>query len=405
MTYIYDKKDGNLNTLVAFGDSPSVDAFGRLRVSNPFTEFDSNFEYDRQDTRWLHSATGTATATHLPNESSVKMVLGTLPGALVRRKTRTRFRYQPGKSLQVFETFCFNGGKIGVSQRVGYMDTQNGIFLELDGETVNLVRRTYTSGSVVNNKVAQASWNIDAMAGAGPSGKTIDWTKTQILILDFEWLGVGRARVGFNIDGVTYYVHQFLNANTLDVVYMTTANLPLTYELENSITASTSTSMIQICSTVVSEGGFNPQGFVRAIANGVTQKAIGTTSLTPIVSIRLKSGYIKSQLWPKSINIYGKTANSYMYWEARVRASVSGAAFSAASTAVEYDVAGTEVIGGDIIAAGYLTPEALTSSAILEEDIPLTANEAGDADILTIHAQAIVATVSAGASVSWREIW
>jgi len=105
MTYIADKKDRNGNSLVAFGDSPSIDAFGRLRVSDPYTEFDSHFEYDRQDTRWLHSATGTATATHLPNESSVKMVLGTEPGALVRRYTRTRFRYQPGKSLQIFETF------------------------------------------------------------------------------------------------------------------------------------------------------------------------------------------------------------------------------------------------------------------------------------------------------------
>lgn len=405
MTYIADKKDGYGNSLVAFGDGPSIDAFGRLRVSNPYTEFDSHFEYDTQTTRWLQSATGTATATHLSNESSVKMVLGTLPGALVRRKTRTRFRYQPGKSLQIFETFCFNGGKIGVTQRVGYFDTQNGVFLELDGETVNLVRRTYTSGSAVNNKVAQASWNIDPMDGTGPSGKTIDWTKTQILVTDLEWLGVGRVRMGFNIDGATYYVHQFLNANTLDVVYMTTANLPLTYEIENSVTASTSTSMVQICSTVVSEGGFNPQGFVRSIANGVTQKAIGTASLVPIISIRLKSAYTKAQLWPQSINIYGKTANSYMYWEARARASVSGASFAAASTAVEYDVAGTEVIGGDIVASGYLTPESLTTSIVLQDDLPLTADEAGAADILTIHAQSIGSTVSAGAAVIWREIW
>lgn len=404
MTYIADKKDGYGNNLVAFGDGPSIDAFGRVRVSNPFTEFDSHFEYDRQDTRWLHSATGTATATHLPNESSVKMVLGTLPGALVRRNTRTRFRYQPGKSLQIFETFCFNGGKIGVSQRVGYFDTQNGIFLELDGETVNLVRRTYTSGSVVDNKVAQASWNIDAMGGAGPSGKTIDWTKTQILVIDLEWLGVGRVRVGFNIDGATYYVHQFLNANTLDVVYMTTANLPLTYEMENSITASTSTSMIQICSTVVSEGGFNPQGFIRSIDNDVTERAVTTAAMLPILSVRLKSTYAKAQLQPLRIDVLGKTANFYMHYEVRVRGTLTSASFSAASTAVEYDTVASALTGGDLVASGYIDPGGGTSFTFIPEDIPLT-SDGTNTDILTVQGQAIGGTVSAVASVMWREIW
>lgn len=404
MTYLADKKDGNGNSLIAFGDSPSTDAFGRLRVSNPFTEFDSNFEYDTQSVRWLQSATGSASVSHNANRASVKLKLGVNAGNLIRRKTRTRFRYQPGKSLQVICTFVMEQ-KAAVSQRVGYFDTQNGVFLEMDGTTAKIVRRTYTSGSVVNNAVSQASWNIDPMDGTGPSAKTIDWSKTQILMLDFEWLGVGRVRVGFNIDGATYYVHQFLNANTLDVVYMTTANLPVTYEIENSAAASTDTVLEQICSTVVSEGGFNPQGFVRSIANGVTQKAIGTASLAPIISVRLKSAYINAQLWPQGVEIYAKTAASYMYWEARARASVSGASFAAASTAVEYDVAGTEVIGGDIIAAGYLTPESRANSVILQSDLPLTADEAGNADILTIHAQAIGATVSVGASVSWREIW
>ena len=405
MTYIYDKKDGNLNTLVAFGDSPSVDAFGRLRVSEPYTEFDSHFEYDTQTTRWLHSATGTATATHLPNESSVKMVLGTLPGALVRRKTRTRFRYQPGKSLQIFETFCFNGTKEFVSQRVGYFDTQNGVFLELDGTTVNLVRRTYTSGSVVNNKVAQASWNIDPMDGTGPSGKTIDWTKTQILVTDLEWLGVGRVRMGFNIDGSTYYAHQFLNTNTLDVVYMTTANLPLTYEMENSATASTSTSMAQICSTVVSEGGFNPQGFIRSADNDVTEVGIGTTAMVPIISIRLKSAYAKAQLHPISVNLLGKTANFYLHYEVRVRGTLTSASFSAASDAVEYDTVASALTGGDIITSGYLSPDDKITFSVIPEDIPLTADETGATDILTVQGRAIGGTVSAVASVMWREIW
>lgn len=405
MTYLADKKDGNGNTLVALGDSPTIDAFGRMRTSDPFTEFDGSFEYDKQTTRWLESATGSsASATHVPNRASVAMTIGTDPGSLVRRKTRTRFRYQPGKSLQVICTFVMEP-KAAVNQRVGYFDSQNGVFLEMDGTSAKIVRRTYATGSAVNNAVAQSSWNIDPMDGTGRSGVTLDWTKSQILFLDFEWLGVGRVRVGFVVDGAIYYAHQFLNANNLSVVYMTTANLPVTYEIENSATASSATSLEQICCSVVSEGGFNPQGFIRNAGNGTTFKTVVSGSFTTLVSIRLKSTHIKAQLWPQSMEILGKTANAYMYWEARVRGTLGTASFSAASSAVEYDTQADALTGGDLIASGYLSPQIKTGATIFNEDIPLTADEAGAADTLTIRATAIGGTVSAVASVAWREIW
>jgi hypothetical protein len=206
------------------------------------------------------------------------------------------------------------------------------------------------------------------------------------------------------VDGAIWYAHEFLNANTLDVVYMTTANLPLTYEIENSATAASATILEQICSTVISEGGFNPQGFIRSANNGVTGKTIGTAALAPIISVRLKSTYANSQLHPLKFEILGQTANFYLYWEARVRGTLTSASFSAASAAVEYDTAATALTGGDLVASGYISPETEMNSSLIPEDIPLT-SDGTNTDILTIQARAIGGNVTAVASVMWREIW
>ena len=225
------------------GEDFSTDAFGRVRVSDPATLFDSQHQYTSQPLYWGEQATGTGAATHLPNEASVRLSTGgTASGAKMYRRTKAYFRYQPGKSQFIAMTFVLGAATNNLRRRVGYYDSHNGIFVEQTGSGASVVRRTYTSGSAVDNVVAQDSWSIDRFDGTGPSGVTLDWTKTQILVIDLQWLGVGRVRVGFYVNGVLYYAHEFLNANNLSLVYMTSANLPLGYEIENTgITAGTNT--------------------------------------------------------------------------------------------------------------------------------------------------------------------
>ncbi len=201
------------------GDSPSIDAFMRFRVSNPVGLFDSQMQYDESLIFWESQYTGTmAAVTHLPNESSVRLTAGA--GDRVTRQTRAYHRYQPGKSQMILMTFVLAPVRQYVEQRIGYFDGDNGIYLEIldtDGEPY-ITRRTFTSGAAVDNRVARADWNVDRLDGTGDSGISIDWTQSQILIIDLEWLGTGRVRVGFVVNGLIFYAHAFMNANRVNTV-------------------------------------------------------------------------------------------------------------------------------------------------------------------------------------------
>jgi hypothetical protein len=306
-------------------DSPSIDAFGRFRVSNPKTLFDSkvifndsdladsveNYPlfYDNQET----SGSGTSTAYNA-NESSQTMTVGATTAGTRVRQTKMRFNYQPGKSQLVIMTFNMNGTASGIVKREGLFDEKNGLFLEFDETTVNFVRRTYVTGSAVDNEVAQASWNLDTMDGNGASGITLDWDKTQILFFDYEWLGVGRVRMGFVVDGITVYAHEFLNTNVLDKVYMSTPNLPLRTEITND-GAGASESITQICSTVISEGGTTDLGSLRyASTNGIHVDCATENVIYAIIGIRLKSNYIGSSINIERLNMQLQTASHQGEW-------------------------------------------------------------------------------------------
>jgi len=259
------------------------DAFGRLRVTQPTTIFDSQLQYDKQPLLWDEKLSGSATSTHLPNESSVDMTVTTASGDSVIRQTRDYFRYQPGKSQFILSTFVMGEAQEGTTKLVGYGDSENGIFLGQDGGGVFILLRSSNTGTLDDTrKVYQSEWNIDTFGPLSLSGETLDFTKTQILVIDLEWLGVGRVRVGLNINGVTYYAHEFLNANVFDKVYMTTANLPLRLEITNTKTVAASSTLKHICTTVVSEGGvqdtiaypFSTELIDVVIGNGVENETV-----------------------------------------------------------------------------------------------------------------------------------
>jgi hypothetical protein len=142
--------------------------------------------------------------------------------------------YQPGKSLLNLNTFVMNAQESGLEQRVGMFDANNGIFFEDTGTAYQIVRRSYTSGSSVDDPILQSAWNGDKLDGTGASGYTLDPTKATIMFADYEWLGMGAVRIGFVIDGRFIVAHTFKNANDLTTVYMQTANLPIRYEIETT---------------------------------------------------------------------------------------------------------------------------------------------------------------------------
>jgi hypothetical protein len=220
---------------IKFADTASIDAFSRARVSNPTALFYGQHQYKIDDLRWDNALTGAATITHDANESLVDMNVTTASGDKVIYQSLDYLRYQPGKSQQIFMTFVAGAVEANLEQRIGYFDDDNGIFLELaDASTVQLVRRTKTSGAVVDNEITQANWNVDKFDGTGPSGVTLDFTKDQILVIDAQWLGVGRVRVGFDVNGLVFWAHHFNHANIIDVPYTQAFNLPVRFEIETT---------------------------------------------------------------------------------------------------------------------------------------------------------------------------
>ena len=272
-----------------FGDNASTDAFGRLRISQPKTLLDSKLINDKQPQTYDEVISGSATSTHVTGDSMINMAT-TGNGAFVIRQTTTHFNYQPGKSIVGNFSGVFNP-ETNIIKRVGLFQGESasphnptdGVFLEASNSQVSF-RVLKTVGTSVNLSAAQTSWNIDRLDGSGPSGLTIDFTKAQIIYIDYEWLGVGRVRCGFVLEGKIYYTHEFTNLNGIAAPYMTGSNQPVRYEIRQIGTGSGS--LKQICATVLSEGGEDNVGtsMTASLSTGISVDAV---AFRPLIAIRL----------------------------------------------------------------------------------------------------------------------
>jgi hypothetical protein len=356
---------------------PSLDAFGRQRVSNPLTLFDSSHRY-RDNGLWNTLTASGGAATFSANEGLVNLTTTTTSGSKVYRETTKVFSYQPGKSLLVMTTFVFEPAKANLRQRVGYFGDANGMHLELDGAggtVLSFVERSSVSGSLVETKVAQSVWNVDPMNGSGPSGLQLDITKAQILWMDVEWLGLGTVRLGFVIDGKFILCHQFNHANLITSTYITTASLPLRYEIENTGATASNSTLKQICSTVLSEGGYELRGAQQGIATPITTPTNLTLSGTyyPIVSLRLKTSpnRLDAIAIITALSIMGITNNANYNWQLVASGATTGGTWVSAGTdsAVEYNITGTSFTGGRILAQGFISAsnQAVSAVDILKE--------------------------------------
>jgi len=375
---------------VSFGGT-NVDAFGRLRVSEPYTMFDSSNRYAIDNQFDTSTVTGGST-TFLPNEAAVRMDVTTASGAEVVRQSYRSMLYQPGKGLLVLATFVMNAAKTNLRQRVGYFGTQNGIYFELNNTTKAFVMRTYVGGSVDNTtrRVEQANWNGDKLDGTGPSGLTLDLTKPQILWMDFEWLGIGNVRCGFIINGQYIVCNTYQTANVYGTsVYMTTAILPVRYEITNTAATADASYLKQICSSVMSEGGLEPASIDHVAQRTTALTGVGTT-LLPLVSIRLASTALGAIVLPSAVKVIPTTADNFEIQLVK-NATLTGAAYStvASDANVEFDVSSTAMSGGTIVQIDYAASSnqgttALNPISAFNWDYQLGASLAGVSDVYTI---------------------
>jgi hypothetical protein len=350
-----------------------TDAFGRLKVSNPFTLFDSSHRY-RDNGLWSTYTSGTASATFNASQGLMDLTINAVSGSEVIRETTKVFAYQPGKSLLVMSTFVMNPAKEHLVQKVGYYGEDNGMYLELSGSTLKFVERSIVTGSPTESQVAQANWNGDKLDGTGPSGITLDITKAQILWMDIEWLGLGTVRMGFVIDGQLILCHSFHHANLITSTYITTASLPLRYEIKNEATPNpaTSSTLKQICSTVISEGGYQLNGAQQAVGIPINAaRTLGTSgTFYPVISIKLKTSpdRLDAIVILTALSILPNTSGSFN-WQVRNRAVTQGGSWLSASddSSVQYNRTGTGIDPtnpGRILASGFFSQSNQSSGQV-----------------------------------------
>lgn len=401
-----------------------TDAFGKLRVSAGYTLFDSSHRY-QDNGKWATKTNGTANAQHQVNESAINLNVDTVSGSYVYRETKRVFSYQPGKSLLIMSTFAMNTPKAGLRQRVGYFNSQNGIFLENDGTTNYLVLRSNVTGTPTETRVAQADWNVDKFNGTGYSSQGhssehangMNVTKTQIFWIDVEWLGVGDVRCGFVVDGKPCIAHVFHNDNVNTTSYMTTATLPCRYEIENTSTTVSNSTLKQICSTVISEGGYELNGASRSVSIPITTAVDLPTAgtFTPIISVRLKDSFKDAIAVLKDVEFFGVTNNTSYRYKIIVGGTLGGAAWNSVAndSCIEYDITATTVTGGRDAQVGYVNVSSGAGGAAIQlsrgdlfsyqlERDPFAASNSGV--IITLAATGAANGNDAVGAMGWEEI-
>jgi hypothetical protein len=362
----FNRLDNILGQLVATIDTLPVsiggtntDAFGRIRVSQPYTLFDSQNRYT-EDTQYNAAVTGTGATAYQVNESAVNLNVTAGGVGSVVRQTYRSFPYQPGKGLLVLATFCMDGSTIP-TQRVGYFNADNGVFFQRAGGTSSFVLRSSVTGSVSDARtVAQSAWNGDKLDGTGASGITLDPAKSQILWMDFEWLGVGSVRCGFIIDGTYIVCHTFTNANEITTTYMTTAILPVRYEITSA--SAVAATLKQVCSSVMSEGGYDAQSAVYTAIRSTKLSGFGST-FVPLISIRLASGRSGAVVLVQLAQALPTVTQTYEVVLLK-NATLTGASYVASvSSNVDYDQTATALTGGIVVAHDYVTSTSQGRSA------------------------------------------
>ena len=390
-----------------------TDMFGRTKVSDPFTVFDSQHRY-KDSGDFSDETSGTATVSHLTNESTALLSIGTASGDKITRESRRVFPYQPGKSLQVMQTFVFSAPKAGLRQRAGYFSRQNGVYLEQDGLDKYIVIRSFVTGEIVNTRVPQSQWNVDRLDGTGPTDLVLDLTKAQIFITEYEWLGAGSIRVGFMIDGVFVTAHQFNHSNLISTVYITTATLPVRYEIENTANTASASAMRQICVSVLSNGGY--QRLTEDWTAARTSTVNISTDFYPIVAIRLASGRTDAVIVPTGISVLPVAQGNYQYALIRNPSAVTGGTWvnhTPSTGNVDYNISATAMTGGTIVLEGLISSSNqgagavnLGNTDVVRFDLQLGRTNADTpvSDVMVLAVKSLGATQSCIGSLSWNDL-
>ena len=389
-----------------------LDAFGKLRTTHPYTLLDIKFpvldsssstdEYLKNDLQLIYDSSGGCTVTYGDSQANISQ---DGVGRYISQ-SRQYCNYQPGKSLLIMMSFVFNTDTSTSDDyllRVGYYDDNNGLFLQFDSsndsDPVSVVLRSnkLTDLSITDTVYTQSSWNMDKLDGTGNSGIILDFTKAQLLIIDLEWLSVGRVRFGFVCYGRIIYCHQITNVNSLSGPYMYTANLPVRYEIVNN--SSGLANLTQICSTVISEGGYKPSTALFSLSTDLLSMSTLTGEERNVVILTGNNNYYHNSINIDSLNVIINSSDTIrfrirLYQPGDTPLSGSGSFTNLNDHSVtKYDISNSTNVPGSsiIINEGFIQSKSSISTEIKENIIPI--NQSITSNILNDEIGFLVVTL------------
>jgi hypothetical protein len=416
----------------------TLDAFGRLRISNPISLLDIRFPgqttgastFLNNSIQICSASNGSYTGTY----SNSKLVCDASGNGYYISQSRNYCAYQPGKSLLFLASGVLYPGNNNYTTRIGYFDNvvpltnplivKNGLYFEHTGGVYSI---KYTNATTTT--INQADWNIDKMNGTGPSGLNLDFSKTQLFVIDMEWLGVGRVRYGFYAYGKIQYCHQFINLNTLTAPYTNSINLPICFSIHSASNPSApANKFTQICSTVISEGGYSPLGRPFSVSTGSpTGVSISANTEEPILFLRgntVNPNYNHQNIIPTSFSMICSTTNDLILYKLVLFLSGTYTGIDPSWNDVNssYSVAqyggnlstGYVSTGGIVLDQGYFYGRGTNTFAPLanvfsSQILQITSDISNTSDILVLTATYVSSSAGASTTVlgtfQWQELY
>jgi hypothetical protein len=234
--------------------------------------------------------------------------------------------------------------------------------------------------------------------------------------MDYEWLGVGRVRYGVVQNGILIYVHEINNYNSLETVYIRNPNLPVRYEISTHKNTSTGSLLTQICSTVISEGGFQNTG-KRQVVTNINGASIGSSEYDAVLFIKYNTSTGKNaQIIPEQLDLLIKPGNSSPFagrWDLLVNPTVTNSvtynnASGSLVTQVGIVSSGNVITNpGTTIATGYFAGTAANSVAAmitLDPYYGVGRKIDGTSDILAVGIKTLDNTYTVYPSLIVREL-
>lgn len=392
-----------------FQDNGHIDAFGRLRVSEVTSLLDIKQLYDKDPLFIDEVISGNGTSTYNNGDSSTTMKTIS-NGDYVIRQTKQVTNYQSGKSHQIFTTFYSFEPETNIIKRVGYFSSStlapyntsyDGLYLESSNNTVSV---NIAKNGVIST-VPQSQWNLDKLDGTGPSGLKINWTKDQILEIDFEWLGVGRVRWSVVVDGKIVTFHETLNAQNIQGVYMKYPNQPLRWEIRQIGTGTGN--FTHVCASVGTEGSLNTLGTERTIntnGNAVAANSLNTKYM--VLGIRLNANKTHSVIDILDLTLLSTTNDNY-YYELILNPNVTNPVnfTTMQDSTIQYVIGtGTTTINnGTVVASGYVT-QLEAKEKIISSALRLGSTINGTSDVMYLTVIPLSVNMNVHGSLTFREV-